>query len=76
MKYLVFNTEAEALSRTAQEAKARDCVGDTRFWWGASITKAGKWALCIPDDDQGTLTDAEKSKLKNSVIWPPDDPNP
>tara|TARA_Y100000817_G_scaffold258493_1_gene212222 strand:- start:34 stop:162 length:129 start_codon:yes stop_codon:yes gene_type:complete len=40
MKYLVFDTETEALNRTAQEAEARGCVGTTRFWWGASITKA------------------------------------
>tara|TARA_Y100000356_G_scaffold5087_1_gene3852 strand:- start:44 stop:271 length:228 start_codon:yes stop_codon:yes gene_type:complete len=75
MKYLVFNTETEALNRTAQEAEARGCIGTTRFWWGARQTKAGQWALCISDDDQGTLTDAEKSQLKNSVVWP-DDPNP
>ena len=59
MKYLVFNTETEALNRTAQEAEARGCIG----------------TLCISDDDQGTLTDAEKSQLKNSVVWP-DEPNP
>ena len=70
MKYLVFKTEAQALERTAQEAVARGCFGTTRFWLGARKTKAGKWALCISDDDQGTLTDAEKSKLKNSVVWP------
>ena len=39
MKYLVFNTETEALSRTSQEAEARGCIGTTRFWWGLDKQK-------------------------------------
>ena len=74
MKYLLFNTKEESLERSAQEATARGCCGtSTKYWWGARQTKAGKWALCISDNDQGTLTDAEKSQLKNSVVWPDSD---
>ncbi len=62
MKYLLFNTKTEALDRDAEEALSRGCTGETKYWWGQRITKAGKWALCIPNYDQGTLTSAEKSK--------------
>ena len=75
MKYLLFNTKSEALDRDAEEALSRGCTGETKYWWAARITKAGKWALCVPNNDQGTLTDTEKSKLKNSVVWP-DQPDP
>ena len=47
MKYLLFNTKTEALDRDAEEALSRGCTGETKYWWGQRITKAGKWALCI-----------------------------
>ena len=74
MKYLLFNTEIEALNRSLKEANERSCGKTTKYWWGASRTKANKWALCIPDNETAHLTQAEKSKLKDSVVWPPDEP--
>ena len=74
MKYLLFNTKEAAFDRSMQEADIRSCGRSTKYWWGASITKAGKWALCIPDNETAHLTQAEKSKLKDSVVWPPDEP--
>ena len=74
MKYLLFNTEIEALNRSSKEATARSCGKATKYWWGASRTKANKWALCIPDNETAHLPQAEKSKLKDSVVWPPDEP--
>jgi hypothetical protein len=79
MKYLLFNTKEESLERSAQEATARGCCGtSTKYWWDTRETKAGKWALCIPNDDNAqspddivrSLTPSEVSKLKNSVVWP------
>jgi hypothetical protein len=76
MKYLIYNTKTEALDRDAEEALSRGCKGQTKYWWAARITKAGKWALCIPDNDQSGLTPKEKSNLKDSVVWPdPVDPS-
>ena len=75
MKYLVFNTKKVALQRNAQEAQFRGCHGITQYWWIARVTKAGKWALCIPDNDHGSLTPSEVSQLKDSVVWP-DNPIP
>ena len=73
MKYLVFNTREAALQRNAQEAQLRGCLGTTLYWWITRDTKAGKWALCIPDNEHGSLTPSEVSELKNSVIWPDPD---
>ena len=78
MRYLLFNTKEASLERSAQEATARGCSGSTKYWWSTRETKAGKWALCIPNDDNAqppedivrSLTPSEVSKLKNSVVWP------
>ena len=70
MRYLLFNTKEASLERSAQEATARGCSGSTKYWWSTRETKAGKWALCIPNDDSASLTPSEVSKLKNSVVWP------
>ena len=76
MKYLLFNTKEAAFDRSMQEADIRSCGRSTKYWWGTSITKAGKWALCIPDDETSHLTPTEKSNLKDSVVWPePVDPS-
>jgi len=74
MKYLLFNTKEASLKRSAQEATARGCCGtSTKYWWKTRETKAGKWALCIPNADSVSLTPSEVSKLESSVIWPDSD---
>jgi len=70
MKYLIFNTKEASLERSAQEAQARGCGSTTLYWWDTRQTKAGKWALCIPENDYGTLNATEINALKDSVEWP------
>ena len=74
MKYLLFNTEQEALNRNSQEAQGRGCGSTTLYWWYMRPSKAGKSVLCIPENDYGTLTATEINALKDSVVWP-DVPN-
>jgi hypothetical protein len=48
MKYLLFNTQAQAEARCLERLSDPDnCT--TKFLWGIRETKAGKWALCIDE---------------------------
>ena len=74
-KELLEFIEQQSLDRSSQEAICRGCDSTrTKYWWATKETKAGKWALCIPDNETAHLAQAEKSKLKDSVVWPPDEP--
>lgn len=48
MKYLLFNTQAQAEARCLERLSDPDnCT--TKFLWDIRETKAGKWALCIDE---------------------------
>lgn len=59
MKYLIFNTAAEAMARSEQEATARGCSGTTTHWWGWRETADGKVAVILGDDVIEGGTDIE-----------------
>lgn len=52
MNYLIFSSEQEALTRSAQEAAARGCEpsATTDYWWACRATKDGRWALMVDAD--------------------------
>jgi len=52
MKALSFETEAEALQRSKDEADSHGC-GDsemTQYWWSVSQATDGTWCCWIGDD--------------------------
>lgn len=65
MKYLIFPSEAEAQFRNNQIAISQGSGGAddvTQYWFGM-ITKDGKAALVIENED--LLEDSEKAELKD-----------
>ena len=72
MKYLIFETELGAKTRSAQEAASRGAHDEdvTRYWWSWCETAAATWALSIPESDVSRLSEAEQSALVDDVEWP------
>jgi hypothetical protein len=72
MKYLIFETELGAKTRSAQEYLNRGGIASdvTKYWWSWRETLAGAWALFIPDADVSSLSEAEQAALVDSVQWP------
>jgi len=67
-KYLRFNGFSTCKTRGNQEAKRRGCnkipEDVTTQWWTIWYNTANnKYAIEVPDYDQGGLTGAEKSEL-------------
>lgn len=52
MRYIVLDTESEALSTTSQEAADRGCEGVTCCWYDYRQTADGRYCLRIIDDAQ------------------------
>ena len=75
MKYLIFETELGAKTRSAQEAANRGSndADVTRYWWSWRETSAASWALSIPESDVSGLSEAEQSALVDEVEWPVSD---
>jgi hypothetical protein len=75
MKYLIFETELGAKTRSAQEAVNRGSnnTNVTRYWWSWRETAAATWALSIPESDVATLSESEQSALVDEVEWPVSD---
>ena len=67
MSYLIYTTEQAAWDRSAAEASSRGMGATTQFVSAPRKTKAGKWALPV---EGYTLTEAEESKVVESVEWP------
>ncbi|WP_421793506.1 hypothetical protein [Hydrocarboniphaga effusa] len=57
MRYLIFNTRQQAVSRSEQQAVALGCEGDTKAWWDWRETADGRWALLVDDDTPGAVID-------------------
>lgn len=74
MKYLIYNTEAEARERSLQETLSRGASPSTvtRYWWTWSETASNQWALRIPDSDVDSLTEQEQLELIDVVEFPVD----
>ena len=74
MKYLIYNTEAEARERSLQEALNRGASPSTvtRYWWSWRETLSGQWALMIPDADVSSLSDLEQAAIVDTVEFPSD----
>ena len=72
MKYLIFETEIGAQTRSAQEYLNRGGISSdvTKYWWSWRETAAGTWALCIPDAAIPSLSEVEQAALVDSVQWP------
>lgn len=72
MKYLIYNTEAEARERSLQEALNRGASPSTvtQYWWSWRETSGGQWALLIPDADVASLSDVEQSAIVEAVEFP------
>ena len=72
MKYLIFETELGAKTRSAQKYLNRGGIASdvTKYWWSWRETAAGAWALCIPDGDTSELTEQEQSALVDEPEWP------
>lgn len=71
MKYLIFETELGAKTRSAQETAGRGSNNTdvTRYWWNWRETASGGWALRISDEDVFNLSEAEQSALVDEVEW-------
>lgn len=69
MKYLIYNTEAEARERSLQGALTRGASPSTvtRYWWSWRETASNQWALCIPDSDTSGLSAEEQAALVDTV---------
>jgi hypothetical protein len=72
MKYLIYQNENEAKTRSAQEAANRGAHNEdvTRYWWSWRETAAATWALSIPESDVSGLSESEQSALVDDVEWP------
>ena len=72
MKYLIFETEMSAQTRSAQEAVNRgsDDTDVTQYWWVWRETVEGEWALCIPISEVSVLTEQEQDALVDEPEWP------
>jgi hypothetical protein len=72
MKYLIFETETGAKTRSAQEYLNRGGIGSdvTKYWWCWRETAAGTWALCIPESAISGLSESEQSELVDEPQWP------
>ena len=72
MKYLIFETEIGAKTRSAQEYLNRGGIESdvTKYWWSWRETTSNQWALCIPDSDVDSLTEQEQLALINTVQFP------
>ena len=75
MKYLIFETELGAKTRSAQEAVNRGAHDEdvTRYWWSWRETAAATWALIIPESDVSGLSELEQFALVDEVEWPVSD---
>lgn len=65
MKYLLFNTQAQAEARSLERLKHPE-RSVTKFLWEVRETKAGKWALCVDHVLPATYT--EDIYLNGEVI--------
>ena len=66
MKYLIFNTQAQAEARSLERiANPDNCA--TKFLWPVRQTKAGKWALCI-DEPVLPATYTEDTYFNGEVV--------
>ena len=72
-KWIIYNTEAEALTKADEEGASRNyCYyrGDplgSRYHTKPDLTTSNKWALRV--DDYGTLTEEEQAKIVTSVTF-------
>jgi hypothetical protein len=81
MKYLLFQTEQEALNRSKEICISQGCTGDTTTYWFEviknSLTEEG--AMQVPEGQELLLTEQEILELKNQQYmndngWFPDQP--
>ena len=70
-KYLIFDTELAAKTRSAQEAVNLGFTNadTTKEWWAYRETSAGTWALEIPEAEVSRLSESEQSDLVDEVEW-------
>lgn len=72
-KWIIYNTEAEALTKADEEGASRNyCYhrGDlsgSRYHTKPDLTTNNKWALRV--DEYGTLTDEEQAQIVTSVTF-------
>ena len=53
MKYMIFNSEDEAIAYSQAEAERRGCFGDvTKYWWSWIVHEDGRAALVGVGQDE------------------------
>ena len=53
MKYMIFNSEDEAIAYSQAEAERRGCFGDvTNYWWSWIVHEDGRAALVGVGEDE------------------------
>jgi hypothetical protein len=59
MKYMIFNSEDEAIAYSQAEAERRGCFGDvTKYWWSWIVHEDGRAALVGVDVANEVLSTA------------------
>ncbi|HSH41652.1 MAG TPA: hypothetical protein VK973_05945 [Arenicellales bacterium] len=71
MRYLIVDTESQALSITRQEAQDRGCTGVTSRWYAYRETADGRWCLMVND---GAATVQGHHTTDQEPEWPAPDP--